>query len=66
MSKIKDESLKDWRSVIRFNFYEQLYAIEKELREKYLSKEDYYKKHYEIKLEKSAPIYRTIYKVCRC
>lgn len=56
VSKLKDEALKDSRAVIGFNFCEQLYAIEKELREKYSSKEDYYKKRYEIRLEKSAPI----------
>jgi len=56
VSKLKDEALKNSRAVIGFNFCEQLYKIEKDLREKYSGDADYYQKRYEIRLEKSAPI----------
>lgn len=49
-------ALKNSRAVIGFNFCEQLYKIEKDLREKYSDDDDYYKKRYETRLEKSAPI----------
>lgn len=39
-----------------FNYCEKLYKIEKELRESYFQNEDYYKKRYEIRLEKTAPL----------
>lgn len=56
VSKLKDEALKDSRALIGFNFCEQLYKIEKELREEYGSSEDFYAKRFEIRLEKSVPI----------
>lgn len=56
VSKLKDEALKNSRAIIGFNFCEQLYKIEKELREEYGSSEDFYAKRYEKRLEKSAPI----------
>jgi transposase len=56
VSKLKDEALKNSRAVIGFNFCEQLYKIEKDLREKYAGDDDYYRKRYEIRLEESAPI----------
>jgi transposase len=56
VSKLKDEALKNSRALIGFNFCEQLYKIEKELREEHGNSDDFYAKRYEIRLEKSAPI----------
>jgi transposase len=56
VSKLKDEALKNSRAVIGFNFCEQLYKIEKDLREIYADEDDYYEKRYETRLEKSAAI----------
>ena len=56
VSKLKEEALKNSRAVIGFNFCEQLYKMEKHLREKYAGDDEYYQKRYEIRLEKSAPI----------
>jgi transposase len=56
VSKLKDEALKNSRAIIGFNFCEQLYKIEKELKETYAKDADYYEKRYKIRLEKSAPI----------
>lgn len=56
VSKLKDEALKNSRAIIGFNYCEQLYKIEKDLKEKYLGDHDYYQKRYEIRKEKSAPI----------
>jgi transposase len=53
---LDEETLKKSRAIIGFNLCEKLYEIEKELREKYSEDEDYYKKRYEIRLEKSALI----------
>lgn len=56
VSKLEGEALLNSRAVIGFNFCEHLYKIEKELKEKYQGNDDFYKKRYEIRLEKSAPI----------
>ncbi|MDT8719756.1 IS66 family transposase, partial [Clostridium sp. 19966] len=56
VSKLKDEALKSSRALIGFNFCEQLYKIEKELRDEYGSSEDFYAKRFEIRQEKSEPI----------
>jgi transposase len=56
VSKLKDEALKNSRALLGFNFCEQLYKIEKELREKYQDDDHYYAKRYETRIEKSAPI----------
>jgi transposase len=56
ISKLEDEALKNSRALKGFNFCEQLYKLEKELKETYSSDADYYKKRYEIRLEKSAPV----------
>ncbi|NKF07108.1 IS66 family transposase [Clostridium gasigenes] len=50
------EALKKSRAIIGFNYCEKLYKIEKDLREKYSDKEDYYEKRYEIRIKESAPI----------
>lgn len=56
VTKLDKEALKNSRAIIGFNFCEQIYKIEKDLREQYAGEEDYYKKRYETRLEKSAPI----------
>ena len=58
VTKLDEEALKKSRAVIGFNFCEQLYKIEKDLREKYEGIDDYryYKNRYKTRLEKSAPI----------
>lgn len=56
VSNLKDEALKTSRALLGFNFCEQLYKIEKELKEKYKDSDDYYAERYKIRLEKSAPI----------
>jgi transposase len=62
VSILKDEALKNSRALIGFNFCEQLYKIEKDLREQYKGSDDYYAKRYEIRLEKSAPIIESFIK----
>jgi transposase len=49
-------ALKNSRALLGFNFCEELYKIEKELREKYQDDDHYYAKRYETRIEKSAPI----------
>lgn len=56
ISKLKGKALKDSRAAIGFDFCEQLYKIEKNLREEYQDDADYYAKRYVARLEKSAPI----------
>jgi len=56
VTKLDKEALKNSRAVIGFNFCEQLYKIEKDLREQCAGEDDYYEKRYETRLEKSAPI----------
>ena len=55
-SKLEGDALKSSRALIGFDFCEQLYKVEKDVREKYEGDDDYYKKRLEIRLEKSAPI----------
>ena len=54
--ELKPETLKQSRAVIGFNYCEQLYKIEKDLREQYIHCDDYYDDRHKIRLEKSAPI----------
>lgn len=53
---LKPEALKQSRAVIGFNYCEQLYKIEKDLREQYINCDNYYDDRHKIRLEKSAPI----------
>ena len=46
---LNEEALKKSRAIIGFNFCEQLYKIEKELREEYSAKENFYEKRKEIR-----------------
>lgn len=55
VSNLEGEALTNSRAVIGFNFCEQLYKIEKELKQ-YEGDDDYYKKRYKIRLEKSSSI----------
>lgn len=55
---LNDEALKKSRAVIGFNFCEQLYKIEKDLRDAYGEAENYYVVRYETRLKKSAPIFK--------
>ena len=48
------DALKKSRAIIGFNYCEQLYKIEKDLREAYSKEDNYYNKRFEIRLEKSA------------
>lgn len=56
VSKLKAEALKNSRALIGFDFCEQLYKIEKDLREEYNGDVNYYAKRYETRLNKSAQI----------
>lgn len=56
VSTLDKETLKTSKAQIGFNYCEQLYLIEKDLRQKYRDNEDYYEKRYKIRLEKTAPI----------
>lgn len=53
---LDEEALKSFRGVIGFNYCEQIYKLEKELRETYLSKDNYYDIRFKIRAEKLAPI----------
>ncbi len=50
------EMLKTSRAVIGFNYCEQLYAIEQEIRELYQSDKDYFQKRKEIRIQRTAPV----------
>lgn len=50
------ETLKNSRAIIGFNYCEQIYKLEKEIRDKYSKNENYYNKRFEIRAEKLAPI----------
>jgi len=56
VTKLDKEALKNSRAVIGFNFCEQLYKIEKDLKQQYEGTNEYYKNRYETRLEKSASI----------
>jgi transposase len=53
---LDEEALKGSRGVIGFNYCEQIYKLEKELREAYSSDEDYCNIRFKIRAEKLAPI----------
>lgn len=50
------EALKNSRGVIGFNYCEQIYKLEKELRDSYSSDKNYYDIRFKIRAEKLAPI----------
>lgn len=53
---LDEEALKSSRGVIGFNYCEQIYKLEKELRETYSSDKNYYDIRFKIRAEKLAPI----------
>lgn len=53
---LDEEALKTSRAVIGFNYCEQLYHVEKEIRENYKGTENYYLKRQSIRKEKTADI----------
>ena len=56
ISNLDKEALKESRAVIGFNYCEQIYKLEKELREKYSSDPNYYDIRYKERNEKLATI----------
>lgn len=50
------EALKNSRAIIGFNYCEQIYKLEKELRETYSNNENYYDIRFKVRAEKLAPI----------
>ena len=56
ISNLDKEALKESRAVIGFNYCEQIYKLEKELREKYSSDPNYYDIRYKERNEKLAVI----------
>ena len=56
ISNLDKEALKESRAVIGFNYCEQIYKLEKELRETYSSNENYYDIRFNIRKEKLEPI----------
>jgi len=53
---LDDEALKNSRALIGFNYCAKLYKIEKELREQYSERDDYYEIRYQKRLEESKPL----------
>ena len=53
---LDQEALKNSRAIIGFNYCEQIYKLEKELRESYSNKEDYYKIRFKERNKKLTPI----------
>ncbi len=53
---LDEEALKNSRAIIGFNYCEQIYKLEKELRESYSNDENYYDIRFKIRTEKLAPI----------
>ncbi|QGU95073.1 IS66 family transposase [Clostridium bovifaecis] len=53
---LNEEALKSSRGVIGFNYCEQIYKLEKELREAYSSDENYYDIRFKVRAEKLAPL----------
>ena len=62
IENLNDEALKKSRALIGFNYCEQIYKIEKDIREQYSSSDDYYDDRHRIRLEKSAPILKEFQK----
>ena len=53
---LDEEALKNSKGVIGFNYCEQIYELEKELRESYSSDENYYDIRFKLRAEKLTPI----------
>ncbi|MBC2460532.1 IS66 family transposase [Clostridium beijerinckii] len=53
---LDEEALKNSRAIIGFNYCEQIYKLEKELRESYSSDENYYDVRFEVRSKQLTPI----------
>ncbi|KOF55786.1 hypothetical protein AGR56_18510 [Clostridium sp. DMHC 10] len=53
---LDEEALKTSRGIIGFNYCEQIYKLEKELKETYSSEKNYYDIRFKVRAEKLAPI----------
>lgn len=53
---LDEQALKNSRAVIGFNYCEQIYKLEKELRESYSSDENYYDVRFEVRYKELTPI----------
>ena len=53
---LDEEALKNSRAIIGFNYCEQIYKIEKELRESYSSDENYYDVRFKVRSKQLTPI----------
>lgn len=62
VTELHGEALKHSRAIIGFNYCEQLYYIEKDIREQYSGSDDYYNDRHRIRLEKSLPIFNKFQK----
>ena len=56
VSNLDKEVLKESRAIIGFNYCEKIYKIEKELREKYTDKDDFFEIRYKERLNQTEPI----------
>ena len=56
ISTLNPEALKQSHAIEGFNYCEQLYKVEKDLREQYIGSDDYYGDRHAIRLKRSAPI----------
>ena len=56
VSNLDEEALKKSRAIIGFNYVEKIYTIEKELREAYGEKDDFFEIRYKERLKRTAPL----------
>ncbi|MGL6107349.1 IS66 family transposase [Romboutsia sp.] len=56
VSNLDKEALKKSRAIIGFNYCEKIYAIEKELRESYCERDDFFDIRYKERLKRTAPL----------
>lgn len=56
IADLDKEALKNSRAIIGFNYCEQIYKLEKELRESYSSDENYYDIRFKVRVKNLAPI----------
>ena len=62
VTELHGEALKHSRVIIGFDYCEQLYSIEKDLREQYNGSDDYYDDRHRIRLKKSLSIFNKFQK----
>lgn len=56
ISTLNPEALKQSHALEGFNYCEQLYEVEKDLREQYIGSDNYYGDRHATRLKRSAPI----------